>query len=311
MRISYAEKKAVIGRAAIIKQTMPDVLYIMGTGRSGTTVLEILLTNSPGLMGTGELKHIFRDGFLGNRKCACGKPALECNLWSRVLAAMEWNQADVEKMERTVAALEQHWRFPFVAAGLVSQKEMTVYKQSSEVLFKAVAMLTRSQVIVDSSKYAGRALVLTALFPSRVKVLCVTRSAAGLIAAFKKNNVEEQRPKSILIATAYYLYVLLCMWIVRARIKERCLSVRFEDLKCDPGAVLNSIEKWSGYSLAVSQRKLLKENWFEVGHIVTGNRIRKKGRIKFELGWAESALSSAHERLAAKVLEIYRRLLGF
>ena len=38
-----------------------NLLYIMGTGRSATTILEIILTNNPKITGVGEVTHIFRD----------------------------------------------------------------------------------------------------------------------------------------------------------------------------------------------------------------------------------------------------------
>ena len=47
-----------------MKNSIPDILYIMGPGRSGTTVLHILLANNPGFFGMGEITHVFRDAFL-------------------------------------------------------------------------------------------------------------------------------------------------------------------------------------------------------------------------------------------------------
>src|SRR5687767_4385545 len=52
--------------------SMPEILYVMGTGRSGTTILEVLLTNEEGITSTGEVKHIFRDAFVRDLQCACG-----------------------------------------------------------------------------------------------------------------------------------------------------------------------------------------------------------------------------------------------
>jgi len=72
------------------KVSLPDIIYIMGTGRSGTTILEVLLTNNARIVGAGELKHIFRDGFLANRQCSCGHATLDCAMWSAVLRAAQW-----------------------------------------------------------------------------------------------------------------------------------------------------------------------------------------------------------------------------
>ena len=63
----------------------PRLIYVMGTARSGTTILEILLGNNPGIANLGEVSHIFAHGFIRNDDCACGHPARECPVWGEVL----------------------------------------------------------------------------------------------------------------------------------------------------------------------------------------------------------------------------------
>jgi hypothetical protein len=295
-----------------MKARMPDILYIMGTGRSGTTILEILLASNPRIVGVGEFKHVFQHAFLENRTCSCGKPALDCEFWSGLLAMTGWGLVDCKEMGRVVASLESHMRFALLWTGLVGKKDKKIYRRANEVLFRAIAGLSRSDVVVDSSKYETRAMALAKLFPDRVRVLCMTRSASGLIAAFQKKNEEEQvYAKSLLWIGGYYAYVLFCMWSVKMKLKGRCLSVSFEELKRDPEAVLDRIEAWSGYSLTVSREKLAKRNQFSIGHIVSGNRIRTKGKVSFESTSEERAPQSLAARVFAGLLEAYRRLLGF
>lgn len=296
-------------------RSLPDILYIMGTGRSGTTILEILLANNPGITGVGELKHIFRDGFLRDLPCACGRPGRQCELWSAVLQATGWDRKDWREIGQAIEKLESHERFPFVWAGfgLGTAAAMPLYRQASEALFNAIGAVQHSQVIVDSSKYAGRALLLARLFPDRVKVLCITRCAAGMLQAFAKQHDDEQRPKNSLAAAGYYLYVLLCMRSVQARLKERCFVIRFEDLNRDPAATLDAIEAWSGYSLAAARARVAAGDWFDVGHIVTGNRLRRQGRVRFDPGPAKISprARATWTWLLARMLEVYRRFLGF
>jgi hypothetical protein len=297
---------------AIRATPMPNILYIMGTGRTGTTILELLLASNPDMTGVGEVKHIFRDGFLRDLPCACGRSSRECELWSAVLQTTGWQQSDCERIRRAVEAVESHARFPLTFAGITSRKTLALYRRASEVLFRSVSAATHRHVVVDSSKYAGRALMLARLFPDSVKVLCITRSADGIIAAFQKKNDGEQRPKPPIAVAAYYLYVLLCMRLVRGRLKGRAFSIRFEDLNRDPVAVLRSIEDWSGYPLATARAKLAASEAFDAGHIVTGNRIRKKGKVKFEPSAAKANRQRrGATRVLARVLESYRKLLAF
>jgi hypothetical protein len=284
----------------------------MGTGRSGTTILEIMLANNPGIAGVGEVKHIFRDGFLADHVCSCGQPVSTCELWSNVLRATGWTRQECQQWGAAVDQLESHKRFALTYAGVGGKQAKQAYLHSSRELFRHVAAVRGCRVIVDSSKFAGRALLLSRALPEHVKVLCITRSATGLLKAFSKPNENEQRPKGALAASAYYLYVLACMRLVKWRLKTRCFAIRFEELNRDPAAVLMQIENWSGYSLAGARARIAAGQPFDVGHIVTGNRLRKKGKVKFEPGSsATGKLSSGLARVLAPALETYRRVLGF
>jgi hypothetical protein len=214
-------------------------------------------------------------------------------------------------MNVLIEKVESHARFPLLWAGLVGTASMENYRRANELLFKGVAKATGGRIIVDSSKYASRALALSRFFPGRVRVLCITRSPFGLITAFRKKNEDEQRPKSVFAVTAYYLYVLFCMWIVKTWLKRNCLSIRYEDLKRDPVAVIKRVEEWGGYPLDLARNKLVNGEWFEIGHIVTGNRMRKRGRIRFDSESREEGINGITERSVASLLERYRRLLGF
>lgn len=299
------------GTAQSEAQDFPDVLYIMGTGRSGTTILEILLANNEGFAGVGEVKHIFRDGFIADHQCSCGRSTRTCELWSSVRRSTKWTQDDVEHLASTVTKLESHQHFPLTWAGFGSRKAEQEYSAAARDLFRSVGQARGCKVVVDSSKFAGRALLLAKAFPERIKVLCITRSAEGLIKAFAKQNETEQKPKGPLAASAYYLYVLLCMRLVKARLGKRCFAIRFEDLNRDPQAVFAAIERWSGYSLRTTRARIEAREVFEVGHIVTGNRLRKKGRVKFEPSVGASRADTVLGKILAPVLEAYRRVLGF
>lgn len=297
-----------------ISAALPEILYIMGTGRSGTTILEILLANNPGFSGVGEVKHIFRDGFLRDLPCGCGRATHRCELWSAVLHSTKWTPPHCAHLARELADLESHQRFALTWAGW-SAHRIEAYAAANRELFASVARARRCRIVVDSSKFAGRALLLARSFPHNVKVLCITRSAEGILSAFKKQNDEEQRPKGTLAVAAYYLYVLLCMRIVKSELGDRCCAIRFEDLQNDPLGALARIEHWSGYSLSTARARIAARESFNVGHIVTGNRLRKAGRVRFETS------ARAHEkrqkrpwgleRWLTSALESYRKLMGF
>ena len=61
------------------------VVYIAGYGRSGSTLLDLLLGRLDGWFSMGEFRlfwHALRDHW----NCGCGREVAECPIWSAVLA---------------------------------------------------------------------------------------------------------------------------------------------------------------------------------------------------------------------------------
>lgn len=281
----------------------------MGPGRTGSTILEILLANNPSIVGVGEITHIFRDGFIDDVICSCGKQASKCALWSNVLKECNWHQDEIQSLVDLFQAIEWHSKFPMLALNLVSKGTLRKYHDVNHRLFRAVEYVSGNSVIVDSSKYTGRALALSKVFPGKVRVICLTRSPAGLISSFQKVDAEEQKPKSLLSTIIYYLYVMFCLRIVVWHLGSRILPVQYEEMIADPQGTLTRIEEWCGLDLSSAREMLTQNAWFGVGHIVTGNRLRKKGRVQFQPNVAKPRRSALAPRLSSKIMDMCRTVL--
>ena len=60
---------------------MTKLVYIGGYGRSGSTLLEYLLTASAEVVACGEVATVVRRGPNRKRNCTCGRKAMECPVW--------------------------------------------------------------------------------------------------------------------------------------------------------------------------------------------------------------------------------------
>ncbi|MGV9596309.1 sulfotransferase [Streptosporangium sandarakinum] len=69
---------------------MPDkppparVVFLGGLGRSGTTLLERLLGEVPGVAPLGEVVHLWARGVLADEPCGCRRPFSACPFWREV-----------------------------------------------------------------------------------------------------------------------------------------------------------------------------------------------------------------------------------
>ncbi|MFV2019064.1 sulfotransferase family protein [Micromonospora sp. LOL_023] len=62
------------------------VLYLAGSGRSGSTLITTILGQLDGCFAAGELRYLWQRGVLDNRPCGCGEPFDACPVWQAVLA---------------------------------------------------------------------------------------------------------------------------------------------------------------------------------------------------------------------------------
>ena len=60
------------------------LVYVGGSARSGSTLLESLLARIPGFCSVGELVFIWERGLKRNDRCGCGARFHDCAFWAQV-----------------------------------------------------------------------------------------------------------------------------------------------------------------------------------------------------------------------------------
>lgn len=145
------------------------VLYVGGTGRSGSTTLANVLGEAAGLVSVGEVRFLWERGILQNRLCGCGARFAECPFWSEVLdtalgpgtaedraALATWVRGELQARTRMLAlpghlyAGRRHLRGP--GTGALGDLLGRVYA--------AIAAVAHADVVVDSSKLPTYAALL-------------------------------------------------------------------------------------------------------------------------------------------------------
>ncbi len=283
----------------------PKLIYIMGTARSGSTILEILLARMPQTLAAGELTHIVHDGFIDNAECSCRARFRQCPLWSRVLARLDLKQEQWQRWHRLNRKLDWHSGLFRQILGLFPFSALAAYQFYNRRLLMALARASGCSTIIDSSKYAGRALAL--MQDQDMHIICLTRSPEGLYHAFQKPNRNEQKPKSLGALGLYYGLVLLQLKIVIHRSRAPVSWVTYEALCADPDAVLRQL----GHRLHWPLRRLHRHQWLPVGHILTGNRLRYQRRLRFKPEMLPPRSYTRKERIVLFLMRQWAKVLGF
>ncbi len=135
------------------------VLYVAGSGRSGTTLVDSVLGQQPGVWSGGEIRYLWERGVIADRLCGCGVPFSECPAWSGVLQRLD-GTVDPEEMisaEHATSRIRglprlcwRKWRKRPLADGALT---------SLGNVYHAIQELTDA-TIVDSSKLPTYAAIL-------------------------------------------------------------------------------------------------------------------------------------------------------
>jgi len=68
----------------VVTASPERVIYIAGSGRSGSTLVERTLGAIPGWVNIGELIELFRKPSVAAELCGCGQPFSSCVFWYEV-----------------------------------------------------------------------------------------------------------------------------------------------------------------------------------------------------------------------------------
>ena len=217
----------------------PKVIYVMGAGRSGSTILGVTLGNCDGVFFAGEL-----DAWLARSGEPQVQDADRLRFWetvrNRVTGAAElYGNRAQRTIERSLSLFRVRlWRERRSLSG--------PYRRVSESLYEAVAAVSGAAAVVDSSHYPLRAREMQRLTGVDLYLIYLVRDPQSVVASFNRKDVA-QYSKSTLTTNVYlWLTALLSVMVFLSHPRERRLFVRYEDFIADPQAVVGAIVGLAG-----------------------------------------------------------------
>ncbi len=283
----------------------PPLVYIMGTARSGTTMLEILLAQSPEAFGAGELTFVAQDGFVDNVTCSCSLPSHDCPIWSAVREETGWTDSDCQDVAQLCRQMDHHERLPKAVLGWPPEQAWT---DAHHTLLRSIRTVTGRQTIIDSSKYAARALNLhqSGIPASYVRMV---RHPRGLMHSWQKPRTGEQPGKTPTQVMAYYTGVGGSLWAATRQLPD-VFRLTHESLSSDPDHALTQLEATLSLDLSAARAAITDERAMPVGHILTGNRLRKSQEVRFDPSKAHQQPLGLQANAATTIMRLQRRILG-
>lgn len=173
------------------------VLYISGSGRSGSTLLERALGAVPDHANVGELIDLCRRVAPLNERCGCGRPFAECEFWSRVGRGRfgDWDPAVLERMHTLQKRVARQRHLPrLLARGLAGPRfraDLDEYAALYQDLYDAIGAAAGAGIVVDASKWPSQAAALAA-GGLDVRVIHLYRDPRGV--AYSQSRSDISRP---------------------------------------------------------------------------------------------------------------------
>ncbi len=308
----------------------PTVVYIVGRGHCGSTLLELLLNRNPDIASMGEVNllglQLFRDEHTRWKgECSCGKRPFDCEVWRPTLNAVQ-KQYCIDltlkplafKLSDDSLAEEYGWKRPWHKIShkairalrkrkyekakptpLVLQRSVAKWNDRRDFLYSEYARQRDVRTVVDASKDYLQMLEIARYSKLNLKVLYLTRNPQGHAWSAIRKKSSNARKEAL-----EWKQVNSSILNTLANINPRdWTQVRYEDLCANPNKELSRIFDFIG----VPDQQLSPESEKNRRHTIAGNRTRFKvlDKIRHDESWKNNLTSED-----LKTIEISAGLLS-
>lgn len=298
-----------------------NLVYIVGMGHSGSTLVDLILGSHPSAFSVGEID-FWGKWLAENKICTCGKEINQCEFWNGVLDNLKikmpnlspevfpttiwWNQTTpLQRLRYLISIACIEWlpsRVTFYGSNILAP-EMTQRVNNIFQLYDSIRTTSKKRVIIDSSKSYRRMVALHAFCPDSLKILWVVKDGRGWITSRMRQTGE-----SALVASQKWRDGhQKILKILRRFPKSTYKLVNYEAVCRDTENTIEDVLNFIGLSYTSSVLEFRQI----VHHNINGNPMRMQGGgIREDLRWRESLSKEdlvTFDRVAG---ELNRQLLG-
>ena len=234
------------------------VLYIAGTGRSGSTLLANTLGQVEGVFNAGEIRYIWQRGMLENRLCGCGRHFADCPFWQEVLReAIGPSTPDAQAIASLQSRLTRVRHLPSLALrrDLRGSADFDRYRAVVARLYRAIEHTAGSRVIVDSSKLPSYGRLLGLMPEIDLYVVQLVRDPRSAATSWARIKEQPDRGVAGVMERMSPLRSALLwnLWNSTSKpflapASSRFLRVRYEDFVAQPRESVSQVVQMLGIS---------------------------------------------------------------
>ncbi len=240
---------------------IPQVLFILGSGHSGSTLLDLLLDSHSKVIGIGELVSEDSD------------PTSD-PFWRDILPKGEL--FDVARSKSGFLFGSKNYRYAKTGKAV----DIAQYRERVRTIYTKAAATKGASVVVDSSKNADYTELMCRALPDPV-IVHVVRDGRGVFSSYLRKYGAH-----VWFSLSRWFFMNAKVELLRRRVKARYLFLRYEELVAHPQESLARILEAVGLSY---EPAMLSFRAFP-HHQISGNRMKGEASEKIELdeSWKEN-----------------------
>lgn len=274
------------------------ILYIVSDVRSGSTLLENILSKSKETTSVGELHHInsyLNQGEIGktiNWVCSCKKHLQSCPFWKKVFLGL--NVDNIKDLENT--------RILF--AKKLDETQILANKRKINIInliYERIFEVTGNKLIIDSSKRPYHGLSLYQNIESKVKIIYLKRDLRAIAISKRKWNLKMKKEKLNLIRVLWrtYNYRMHCEKNLKQVNREDLFVLTYDELIKNTQLKINEMAEFS----EISTFKAPKYMELEEDHTIGGTPNKfKKRKIIYDDSWQKVSKKNILFNILGKIL---------
>ncbi len=303
---------------------MVKYLQICSAGRSGSTLLDLLLGSHSNIFSMGEIAHLTKNISL-NSQCSCGVQVTKCRFWcsvinelnSRIKLDIYHNPYSFDlgyirpviikdvfhdhagyKFRRWLFAALSYYRLKYnlsFADCILSPLKRS--HRNTFMLYDAVRKISGRQIVVDSTKEYQRATWLYKSAPEKTRIILLTRDGRGVLCSSLKKGAVRLKEA----VANWQRYYKRAVPVLENNIDPtHIFQVKYEELTHNPQMVLQQICDFIGLTFEMSMLDFAQYPH----HITNGNNMRfaKNSDIRADNAW--------QEKLSAADLDYFHHAAG-
>jgi hypothetical protein len=279
-----------------------DVAYIGGYGRSGSTVLALLLGRLPDLIPIGGLINLWERGLQKNYLCGCGSHFRECPFWGSVghEAFGGWENVNADDILRLKHAVTRYRHMPWLVARRPPSafvEKLREYSSYVTSVYRAVAQVSGRSIVVDNSHDPAHALLLRRAPDVRTHILHLVRDSRGVAFSASKQMVRPEATTSPTYMVRHSAANASLEWLV-ANLPYHAMPtsslpqirIYYESLIASPTTEIGRIAEFLGSQVSPSELSIFGTDSIDIpdNHMMSGNphRLgRKQIQLRLDEEW--------------------------